>query len=194
VCVCSHHFGTYSTRLPCTYNTILHHPFTWYAMLPIATTLELVSTSRSIFCRAQARAGTSTSGRTAKVQVRLRTANQASRVSTAPFAYLSKRRNRPIITIAVNMSILSRRNLSTPSSSSSSSSSKPPKVESHSHSHADTHTHGHDHDHGRGHDHDHSHGGIFHSHAHDHSEGAEQIMTALTKGQLDRGTKITLLG
>jgi len=158
-------------------------------MLPIATTSELVSASRAIFCRAQARAGTSTSGRTAKVQVRLRK-DQASDISTAPFAYLSKKRNWPIITVAVNMSTLSRRNLSTPSSSSSSS--KPPKVESHSHSHADTHSHGHDH--GHGHDHDHSHGGIFHSHAHDHSEGAEQIMTALTKGQLDRGTKITLLG
>ena len=160
-------------------------------MLPIATTTELVSGSRSIFCRSQARVGTSTSGRTAKVQVRLRK-DQASHSSTAPFAYLSKKGNRPIITVAVNMSTLSRRNLSTPSSSSSSS--KPPKVESRSHSHADTHSHTHGHDHGHGHDHDHSHGGIFHSHAHDHSEGAEQIMTALTKGQLDRGTKITLLG
>jgi hypothetical protein len=71
----------------------------------------------------------------------------------------------------------------------------------HSHSHSPSHagspagagaahTHSHDgHDHG----HDHAHG-IFHTHAHDHSEGAEQIMNALKTGQLDRGTKITLLG
>lgn len=48
--------------------------------------------------------------------------------------------------------------------------------------------------HSHGHDHDHSHGGIFHTHAHDHSEGAEQLITALKSGKLDRGTKITLLG
>ncbi|WVQ70502.1 hypothetical protein IAR50_000021 [Cryptococcus sp. DSM 104548] len=58
------------------------------------------------------------------------------------------------------------------------------------------HTHKHDHADGEDcdHDHDHSHSGIFHTHAHDHSEGAEQLMEALTKGQMDRGTKITLLG
>ncbi|TYJ52496.1 hypothetical protein B9479_006890 [Cryptococcus floricola] len=62
--------------------------------------------------------------------------------------------------------------------------------------HAHAHTHKHedgeecDHDHG----HDHSHSGIFHTHAHDHSEGAEQLMEALSKGQMDRGTRITLLG
>lgn len=48
--------------------------------------------------------------------------------------------------------------------------------------------------HSHGHDHDHSHGGIFHTHAHDHSEGAEQLITALKSGNLDRGTRITLLG
>ncbi|WWC72424.1 uncharacterized protein I206_106386 [Kwoniella pini CBS 10737] len=53
-------------------------------------------------------------------------------------------------------------------------------------------THAQDHDHGHGHDHSHS--GIFHTHVHDHSEGAEQIMQAISKGKLDRGTKITLLG
>lgn len=56
------------------------------------------------------------------------------------------------------------------------------------------HAHAHGHGHGHDHDHDHHHGGIFHSHAHDHSEGAEQIMQAFSKGQLDRGTRITLLG
>ncbi|ODN86102.1 mitochondrial protein with role in iron accumulation [Cryptococcus wingfieldii CBS 7118] len=58
--------------------------------------------------------------------------------------------------------------------------------------HAHTHKHedGEECDHG----HDHSHSGIFHTHAHDHSEGAEQLMEALSKGQMDRGTRITLLG
>nr|XP_018259931.1 mitochondrial protein with role in iron accumulation [Kwoniella dejecticola CBS 10117]OBR82089.1 mitochondrial protein with role in iron accumulation [Kwoniella dejecticola CBS 10117] len=57
-------------------------------------------------------------------------------------------------------------------------------------------SHGHDHEHSHMHHdgHDHSHSGIFHTHAHDHSEGAEQLMQALSKGKLDRGTKITLLG
>ena len=55
------------------------------------------------------------------------------------------------------------------------------------------HSHDHDHSHEHGHDHDHSHG-IFSVHAHDHSEGADQIMEAIQKGKLDRGTKITLLG
>ena len=55
------------------------------------------------------------------------------------------------------------------------------------------HSHNHSHSHGDGHDHDHSHG-IFHTHAHDHSEGAEQLIKAISAGKLDRGTKITLLG
>lgn len=57
------------------------------------------------------------------------------------------------------------------------------------------------HDHGTGHGHkhsdegcDHNHGGIFHTHVHDHSEGAQQLITALSAGKLDRGTRITLLG
>ena len=57
------------------------------------------------------------------------------------------------------------------------------------------------HDHGAGHGHkhesegcDHGHGGIFHTHVHDHSEGAQQLITALSSGRLDKGTKITLLG
>jgi hypothetical protein len=160
-------------------------------MRPIATTSEIVSSSRSIFCR---RATSARASVTPKVQVEIRTLHQDSRScsSTGPsaFAYLSRKRNRPIVSVAINMSTLSRRNISSTSPSSSSNSKQPIKPDSHTHSHTDKHSHGHDHDH----DHDHSHGGIFHSHAHDHSEGAEQIMKALTKGQLDRGTRITLLG
>jgi hypothetical protein len=70
----------------------------------------------------------------------------------------------------------------------------------HGDDHAHTHSHGaatavkkHKHAAG-GCDHDHDHGGLFHTHAHDHSEGAEQIMKALSAGKLDRGTRITLLG
>ncbi|OCF58430.1 mitochondrial protein with role in iron accumulation [Kwoniella mangroviensis CBS 10435] len=69
----------------------------------------------------------------------------------------------------------------------SSSPSAPSSSHIHKHSHDDHHDHDHDHDH------DHHHG-IFHTHAHDHSEGAEQIMQAISTGKLDRGTKITLLG
>jgi Co/Zn/Cd efflux system component len=50
---------------------------------------------------------------------------------------------------------------------------------SHTHSQEDGHTHSH---------------GIFSTHHHDHSEGAEQLITALSSGKLDRGTKVTLLG
>lgn len=57
-----------------------------------------------------------------------------------------------------------------------------------------SHDNGHDHNHASSCGHDHEHGGLFHTHAHDHSEGAEQIITALKTGKLDRGTKITLLG
>lgn len=49
------------------------------------------------------------------------------------------------------------------------------------------------HEHKHEHDHDHEHG-IFHTHVHDHSEGAEQLMEALSSGKMDRGTRITLLG
>jgi hypothetical protein len=164
-------------------------------MRPIATTSEIVSSSRSIFCR---RATSARASVTPKVQVEIRTLHQDSRScsSTGPsaFAYLSRKRNRPIVSVAINMSTLSRRNISSTSPSSSSNSKQPSKTDSHSHSHLDKHSHVHSHDDGHDHDHDHSHGGIFHSHAHDHSEGAAQIMTALTKGQLDRGTRITLLG
>jgi hypothetical protein len=173
----------------------LYFPFTWYAMLPIATTSELVSSSRSIFCRGATSARASA---TPKVQVRIRTLHQDSRSCSSTgsfaFAYLSKKRSQPVVTVAINMSTLSRRNSSSTSPSSSADSKQPTKTDSHSHSHADKHDHIHAHDNGHDHDHDHSHGGIFHSHAHDHSEGAEQIMKALTKGQLDRGTRITLLG
>jgi len=115
--------------------------------------------------------------------LRFRSLHSRSDRPTA-FAYISRKRNQQVITIA--MSSLSRRHAS---ASSPGPSSKPSsKVDSHAHSHAN-HDHGHSHD-----GHDHSHSGIFHSHAHDHSEGAEQIMTALSKGTLDRGTRITLLG
>lgn len=111
------------------------------------------------------------------------TCHSASSSPPAVFAYLSRRRNRQVISLA--MSGLSRRDVSTPSSSGSKSPVKPSDPHAgHSHSHGD----------GHGHDHDHSHGGIFHSHAHDHSEGAEQIIQAFSKGKLDRGTRITLLG
>lgn len=53
---------------------------------------------------------------------------------------------------------------------------------------------GHDHKSEHEHDHDHSHGGLFNNHAHDHSGGAEQIITAFRSGNVDRGTRITLLG
>ncbi|WVQ86012.1 hypothetical protein IAT38_008180 [Cryptococcus sp. DSM 104549] len=84
----------------------------------------------------------------------------------------------------------------TPSSSATATTSSPSPASSaqtHTHKHApgDTHTHDdHDHDH----NHDHEHGGLFHTHAHDHSEGADQLMEALTQGKMDRGTRITLLG
>ncbi|EIW69831.1 hypothetical protein TREMEDRAFT_30115 [Tremella mesenterica DSM 1558] len=51
--------------------------------------------------------------------------------------------------------------------------------------------HKHEHEHSESHDHDH---GIFHVHTHDHKEGAEQLISALSSGRIDRGTKITLLG
>lgn len=57
------------------------------------------------------------------------------------------------------------------------------------HQHDHKHEHGHEHEH----DHDHKHG-LFHTHVHDHSEGAEQLMEALSSGKIDRGTRITLLG
>ena len=47
--------------------------------------------------------------------------------------------------------------------------------------------------HNQNHSHDHDHG-IFHPHVHDHSEGAEQIINAFRSGNVDRGTRITLLG
>jgi hypothetical protein len=54
-----------------------------------------------------------------------------------------------------------------------------------------SHTHSHSHD---GHDHSgHSHS-LFSTHTHDHSEGAAELISALSSGRLDRGTKITLLG
>lgn len=109
-------------------------------------------------------------------------------------------------------SIMSRRHASsqpsaspnqTPSSAnptkSPSASSSPHSHSSHSHDHqGHTQTHpvpssssAHSHD---GHDHaGHSHS-LFSTHTHDHSEGAEQLITALSSGRLDRGTKITLLG
>lgn len=108
-----------------------------------------------------------------------------SSIPTA-FAYLSKRRQRPVISIA--MSTMSRRKITTPPPAP-----KSPARSSHDHDHDHSHSHSHGHSHD-GHDHGHSHGGIFHSHAHDHSEGADQIMQALSKGKLDRGTRITLLG
>ncbi|WVN89553.1 uncharacterized protein L203_104778 [Cryptococcus depauperatus CBS 7841] len=46
-------------------------------------------------------------------------------------------------------------------------------------------------DHEDHHEHEH---GIFHTHTHEHSEGAEQLMEALSRGKIDRGTRITLLG
>jgi len=58
------------------------------------------------------------------------------------------------------------------------------------HEHGHTSTHKHAADEGC----DHGHGGLFHTHVHDHSEGAQQLITALSAGRLDRGTKITLLG
>ncbi|WRT70541.1 uncharacterized protein IL334_007539 [Kwoniella shivajii] len=73
------------------------------------------------------------------------------------------------------------------SSDSKPSCSDPPKppAQKQGHSHELDHEHGHDHDH---------HHGLFHTHVHDHSDGAEQIMQAISRGRLDRGTKITLLG
>lgn len=103
------------------------------------------------------------------------------RSTSTAFAYLSKRRQRPVISIA--MSTMSKRRVTTPPSSSK------PSAPKHDHDHDHGHSHSHD-----GHDHGHSHGGLFHKHVHDHSEGADQIMQALSKGKLDRGTRITLLG
>jgi hypothetical protein len=143
-------------------------------MLSLAAERSLSLSSSSLF-----RASTFVPG------LRFRSLHSKSDRPTA-FAYISKKRNQQVITIA--MSSLSRRHASSSSPGPGSSSKSPSKVDSHAHSHAD-HDHGHSHD-----GHDHSHSGIFHSHAHDHSEGAEQIMTALSKGTLDRGTRITLLG
>jgi hypothetical protein len=108
-------------------------------------------------------------------------ASSESTTTTTAFAYLSKRRQRPVISIA--MSTMSKRRVTTP----------PPSSKSPARTHERDHGKGHSHSHDE-HDHGHSHGGIFHSHAHDHSEGADQIMQALSKGKLDRGTRITLLG
>jgi len=142
-------------------------------MLSLAAERSL-SLSSSTLCRSTVVPG-----------LRFRSLHSKSDRPTA-FAYISRKRNQQVITIA--MSSLSRRHAS--SSSPGRSSKAASKVDTHSHSHAD-----HKHDHDDSHDgHDHSHSGIFHSHAHDHSEGAEQIMTALSKGTLDRGTRITLLG
>jgi ABC-type nickel/cobalt efflux system permease component RcnA len=143
-------------------------------MLSLAAERSL-SLSSSTLCRAS----------TFVPGLRYRSLHSTSERPTA-FAYISRRRNQQVITIA--MSSLSRRHASSSSPGPGSSSKPPSKLDSHAHSHAD-HDHGHSHD-----GHDHSHSGIFHSHAHDHSEGAEQIMTALSKGTLDRGTRITLLG
>jgi hypothetical protein len=142
-------------------------------MLSLAAERSL-SLSSSSLCRAS----------TVVPGIRFRSLHSTSDRPKA-FAYISRKRNQQVVTVA--MSSLSRRH----ASSSPGPSSKPSsKLDAHSHSHAD-----HNHDHGHSHDgHDHSHSGIFHSHAHDHSEGAEQIMTALSKGTLDRGTRITLLG
>jgi hypothetical protein len=56
---------------------------------------------------------------------------------------------------------------------------------SHSHSHSHSHTHSHSHSHG-----------IFSGghHHHDHSEGAGEIIAALTGEKKDKGSRITLLG
>lgn len=140
-------------------------------MLSIAAERSLSLSSN--LCRAGGKSG-----------IRLRFLHSNSERPTA-FAYLSKRRNQQTITIA--MSSLSRRHAS--SSSPGPSTKSTSKVNTHTHTEHNSHGHEHSHD-----GHDHSHSGIFHSHAHDHSEGAEQIMTALSKGTLDRGTRITLLG
>lgn len=125
--------------------------------LPTSTSTPTTTTSRSFTCSSCSR--------------------------TTAFVYLSNRRSKPVISIA--MSTIIRRNVS-----STPSSSKPPAREPKEHDHGHGHSHSHSHD---GHDHGHSHG-IFSTHTHDHSEGADQIMQALSKGRLDRGTRITLLG
>lgn len=65
--------------------------------------------------------------------------------------------------------------------------------QSHTHSETSGHSHSHSHSHSHEDGHSHSHG-IFSAHHHDHSEGAEQLITALSSGKLDRGTRVTLLG
>ncbi|WWC92130.1 uncharacterized protein L201_007084 [Kwoniella dendrophila CBS 6074] len=85
-----------------------------------------------------------------------------------------------------------RRSSSTKSSPNSPSSTNQIKGnQNHDHDHSRGHSHEHGNGNGDGHNHEH---GIFHTHAHDHSEGAEQIMQAISSGKLDRGTRITLLG
>jgi hypothetical protein len=92
---------------------------------------------------------------------------------------------------------------------SASSDKKDDTAHTHEHSHARTsavdtpaasspkastsqpHSHSHSHDSHDGHDHSH---GLFHTHIHDHSEGAAQIMNAITTGKMDKGTRITLIG
>ena len=68
--------------------------------------------------------------------------------------------------------------------------------DTHTHSEPPDHPHAassHSHSHSADDGHSHSHG-IFSTHHHDHTEGAEQLITALRSGRLDRGTKVTLLG
>jgi hypothetical protein len=184
VYVCAHPTRTLFRLSPVTLQfitrTLLYTYCRDQGMLSVATERSLPSTVRSLsLCRTR----TARNHTSPRAQVRLKTLQErAVSSSSGPlaFAYLSKKRNQATITIA--MSSMTRRLLSTlPPAPSSSSTSKQAAKHPHSHSHD-------------GHDHDHSHGGLFHSHAHDHSEGAQQIMQALTKGQLDRGTRITLLG
>lgn len=86
---------------------------------------------------------------------------------------------------------MSRRRHTTKSGESST-----PSTSSSGAAHRHDHDHDHDHDHSHdGHSHSHSHShSLFHSHAHAHSEDADRVMTALSSGKLDRGTRITLIG
>jgi hypothetical protein len=178
-----------SSLQPASVPLIDFHPLYYYQVISLVM-LSLATERSSFLSLSSTRVLCRPSATTPGLPTRIRFIHSNHKSDRPAFAYLSKKRNQPIVTIA--MSSLSHRHASSSSGPSSSSSPKQAtKTDSHSHSHTESHSHSHSHD---GHDHDHSHGGIFHSHAHDHSEGAEQIMTALSKGQLDRGTRITLLG
>ena len=119
--------------------------------------------------------------------------NQRSAVSRLP--RLTTRLSTPVPTIVARAAFVShmqRRSAACGSKSPTPAARKGTvDTSSQSHTHSERSGHSHSHSHEDGHSHSH---GIFSAHHHDHSEGAEQLITALSSGKLDRGTRVTLLG